>query len=116
MARSIERESSPWTSREGGFWGTLATLTGYQVLRRRAHQANIRSLQAQLGCTGDEARRIYQLARRDGFGAAYEAVLGSAPTKTAKRIQPLGAPAVGRPRRVSSRRQPSTKLSPPRQA
>ena len=41
-------------------------------------ERNIRRLARRLHCSMDEAREVYRLARRDGFGAAHDAVLMSA--------------------------------------
>jgi hypothetical protein len=69
----------------------LALLTGYAFLRRRSEARNADSLRAELGCSPDEARRLLLLARERGFGAAYEAVLGTPPRHTRRR--PIPAPS-----------------------
>ena len=57
----------------------LATLTGYEILLRRSDDRNIDRLRSRLGCSPADARRVYGLAREQGFGAAYEAVFGTPP-------------------------------------
>jgi hypothetical protein len=47
------------------------------VLGQRRHEANIRQLAAREGCSMEQARRLYFLARRDGYGAAHRAVFGA---------------------------------------
>lgn len=39
-------------------------------------EANIQRLARREGCTLDEARRLYELARIEGYGAAHRAVFG----------------------------------------
>jgi hypothetical protein len=46
------------------------------VIGQRRHEANIRRLAEREGCSIDDARRLYFLARRDGYGAAHRAVFG----------------------------------------
>jgi hypothetical protein len=75
----------------------LADLTGYGLLRRRADRGNIELLRAELGCTLDDARRLYSLAHEHGFGAAYEMVFGAPPRPPSRR--PIAVP----PRRASGR-------------
>ena len=77
----------------------LALVTGYAFLRRRSDTRNVDRLRAELGCTLDEARRLYAMARERGFGAAYEAVFGAPPRHTRRRPiaapRPRGARALG---------------------
>ena len=63
----------------------IALLTGYEFLRRRADAHNVERLRAELGCSLDEARRLYALAREQGFGAAYETVFGAPPRQPRRR-------------------------------
>ena len=51
----------------------LARLTG------RSDAANIRRLAGRLGCSLEDARRLYQLSREVGYGAAHRAVFGGDP-------------------------------------
>jgi hypothetical protein len=46
------------------------------VLQQRRDEDNIRRLAAREGCSIDDARRLYRLARRDGYGAAHRSVFG----------------------------------------
>ena len=69
----------------------LALLTGYELLRRRSDARNIDRLHAELGCSLEDARRLYVLAREEGFGAAYESVFGASPQHTRRR--PIAASA-----------------------
>ena len=71
----------------------IALLSGYEFLRRRADADNVERLRSQLGCSPDEARRLYALAREQGFGGAYETVFGAPPRQGSRR--PTAAP-VGR--------------------
>lgn len=77
----------------------LALVTGYEFLRRRADARNVDRLRAELGCTLDEARRLYSLAREQGFGAAYESVFGAPPRHGRRRPipapKPRGSSALG---------------------
>jgi hypothetical protein len=56
------------------------------VLQQRRDEDNIRRLAAREDCSIDDARRLYVLARRDGYGAAHRAVFGG-------RSAPEAAPA-----------------------
>jgi len=47
-----------------------------RLLGRRREEANIRLLAERLGCSLEDARRVYLLARERGYGAAHEAVFG----------------------------------------
>jgi hypothetical protein len=60
----------------------LALLTGYEFLRRRSDRQNVDQLRARLGCSLEDARRVYVLAREQGFGSAYETVFGAVPRQT----------------------------------
>lgn len=44
------------------------------VLKRTGDERNVRALARHVGCSVGTARRLYQLARRDGYGAAYARV------------------------------------------
>jgi hypothetical protein len=44
-----------------------------------ADDANIRRLAAHEGCSIEDARRLYAIARIEGYGAAHRAVFGRAP-------------------------------------
>jgi hypothetical protein len=74
----------------------LARLTGYELVRGRADARNIDRLRAEIGCTPDEARRLYFLAREHGFGAAYELVFGAPPRHPRRR--PIIGPAARKAR------------------
>jgi len=56
--------------------GIAATLPAaiLDVLGQRRHEANIRKIAEREACTIDDARRLYFLARRDGYGDAHRAV------------------------------------------
>jgi hypothetical protein len=41
---------------------------------RAGDERNIRALARHLGCSKDDARRLYVAARKDGYGAAYQKV------------------------------------------
>jgi hypothetical protein len=43
----------------------------------RSDDRNIAALAERLGCSLDDAARVYHLARRDGFGSAYRQVFGT---------------------------------------
>jgi hypothetical protein len=49
------------------------------MLRHPQDEANIRRLARHLGCPVETARQVYVLARRDGYGAAHQAVFGDHP-------------------------------------
>jgi hypothetical protein len=61
------------------------TLTG-----RATDERNIRALQRHVGCTREEARRLYQLSREHGYGAAYAKVF---PGRAIPGIAPYPTPA-----------------------
>ncbi len=69
----------------------LALLTGYELIRRRADAHNVERLRAEIGCSLEDARRLYAIARREGYGAAYETVFGAPPRHARRR--PIAAPA-----------------------
>jgi hypothetical protein len=48
-----------------------AAALGWLGLGRASDERNIRALAAHIGCSKDEARRLYRLSRRVGYGAAY---------------------------------------------
>jgi len=50
-----------------GFW---------RLIGRAREEANIRALARHEGCSLEDARRLYVLARQDGYGAAHQAVFG----------------------------------------
>jgi hypothetical protein len=50
----------------------------FEAIRLGRDEVNIRTLARHLGCSVADARRLYHLSRRDGYGAAYEAVFGHA--------------------------------------
>jgi hypothetical protein len=56
----------------------FSTLDRVRRALRRDHR-NIETLADRLGCSYADAARVYELARRDGFGAAYEQVFGEPP-------------------------------------
>jgi hypothetical protein len=47
---------------------------GYLLIGRAGDERNIRALAAHVGCSVDEARRLYWRARQVGYGAAYAEV------------------------------------------
>jgi len=49
------------------------------VAGRLRDEQNIRRLAAHEGCSIAEARQLYAIARREGYGAAQRAVFGSEP-------------------------------------
>jgi len=67
----------------------------YVVVGRATDERNVRVLAEHVGCTRAEARKLYRLARRIGYGAAYaevfpgRAIPGVAPF-------PTDLPATGR--------------------
>ena len=63
----------------------LALLTGYEFLRRRSDAQNVDRLRVELECSLDDARRVYALAREQGFASAYETVFGATPRRTPHR-------------------------------
>jgi hypothetical protein len=50
-----------------------------RMLRHPRDEANIRRLASHLDCPIETARQVYVLARRDGYGAAHQAVFGDTP-------------------------------------
>ena len=50
------------------------TAVGYMALGRATDERNIRALADHVGCSAAEARRLYWLSRRLGYGAAYSEV------------------------------------------
>jgi hypothetical protein len=55
----------------------IAGLLGsWRLLGRAREEANIRAIARHEGCSIEDARRLYVLARQDGFGAAQKAVFG----------------------------------------
>jgi len=79
----------------------VATLgIAYQAVRLGRDETNVRRLARHLGCSLADARRLYQLSRRDGYGSAYATVFGdSHPARKGGRplgtavLTPDGAPA-----------------------
>lgn len=63
-----------------------ALLAGNELLRRRSDAENVDRLRAQLGCSLEDARRVYALAREQGFGSAYETVFGTVPRQTPRPV------------------------------
>ena len=70
------------------FWGQSmrrvprvpALLAGpFRALVSAYDERNVRRLARRLGCSMDEAREVYRLARRDGFGSAHDAVFNGPP-------------------------------------
>ena len=53
-------------------------------------EANIRRLAEHLGCSMEDARRVYRLSRELGYGAAHQEVFGR--REVAARRTPAGAP------------------------
>jgi hypothetical protein len=53
-----------------------------RALEWRRDEANVRRLAVHLRCTSEDARRVYDLSRQVGFGAAHEAVFGIAADAT----------------------------------
>ena len=53
----------------------LVPLAG-RYLGRRRDRSNVRLLALRLGCSVEAARRLYELSRVLGYGAAHEAVFG----------------------------------------
>jgi hypothetical protein len=41
------------------------------LIGRAGEERNVRALALHLGCSPETARRLYRLARKDGYGAAY---------------------------------------------
>ena len=58
-----------------------------RTLRRRRDKANIRRLAQRLGCSIEDATRLYVLARQHGFGSAYAQVFGSVEPRTSGSAQ-----------------------------
>jgi hypothetical protein len=55
----------------------IAGLLGsWRLLGRAREEANIRAIARHEGCSLEDARRLYVLARQDGYGAAHQAVFG----------------------------------------
>lgn len=50
---------------------------GLRAVGRVGVDRNVRALADHLGCSTDDARRLYFLARRDGYGSAYRQVFPS---------------------------------------
>jgi hypothetical protein len=51
-------------------------LGSWRLIGRARDEANIRALASHEGCSIEDARRLYVLARQEGFGAAHHAVFG----------------------------------------
>lgn len=51
-----------------------ARLSPLRLLAAISDERNARRLARHLGCSLADARTVYRLARRDGYGAAYETV------------------------------------------
>jgi hypothetical protein len=64
----------------------------FRALTAARDERNIRRLGRHVGCSIDDARELYRLSRRDGYGAAHEAVFGVPPGQP--RAQP--SPAIDR--------------------
>lgn len=47
-----------------------------RAVERRVDARHIRRLAREVGCTDEEAKRLYRLSRQIGFGAAHEAIFG----------------------------------------
>src|SRR5205823_12811846 len=79
--------------------GASASAAVLDVLQQRRNEANIRRLALHESCTMEEARRLYFLARRDGYGAAHRAVFGDGPRggQIAARAEGPGAEAISGP-------------------
>lgn len=60
--------------RLAGLAVAMATALGWILLGRATDERNIRALARHVGCTPAEARRLYRLARKVGYGAAYAQV------------------------------------------
>jgi methylphosphotriester-DNA--protein-cysteine methyltransferase len=45
-----------------------------RFIDRAGDERNVRALARHLGCSNDEARRLYAAARKDGYGAAFQQV------------------------------------------
>lgn len=55
----------------------LATIAAsVPVIGRLTDERNIRALARHVGCSQEDARRLYHLARQHGYGAAYTEVFG----------------------------------------
>jgi len=55
----------------------LATIVAsIPIIGRLTDERNIRTLARHVGCSQDDARRLYHLARKHGYGAAYTEVFG----------------------------------------
>ena len=61
----------------------------FRALAAARDERNIRRLGRHVGCSMDDARELYRLSRRDGYGAAHEAVFGVPPGQA--RVQPTPA-------------------------
>jgi len=68
------------------------TLVGYMALGRASDERNIRALADHVGCSVAEARRLYWLSRRLGYGAAYAEVF---PGKAIPGVAPFPGPVAG---------------------
>jgi hypothetical protein len=82
----------------------LALLTGHELLRRRSDAHNVDRLRAQLGCSLEDARRVYALAREQGFGSAYETVFGAVPRQTPRPLPARATKDAGALRGLRSER------------
>lgn len=45
-----------------------------RAVERAGDERNIRALARHLGCSVDDARRLYVASRQDGYGAAYQKI------------------------------------------
>lgn len=61
-------------ARLAGLGAAAVAAVGWVGLGRAMDERNIRALAAHVGCSLADARRLYRLSRRIGYGAAYAAV------------------------------------------
>ena len=67
----------------------LAGIVG-RFLQAQRDATNVRTLAARFDCSPEEARRLYELSRQVGFGAAHETVFGLTPQPAiAEQIPPI---------------------------
>lgn len=87
----------------------LATIAAsIPIIGRLTDERNIRALAGHVGCSKDDARRLYHLARQHGYGAAYTEVFGDRRGIVGDRrtAQPTAAtPPFANDRRRGDRRQ-----------
>ena len=67
----------------------------HQAMGRAGDERNVRALARHLGCSIEDARRLYLLSRRDGYGSAFRQVFpsGQVTPRGAERAVDLELPA-----------------------